>query len=175
MATWFDIYHENRYVVTIWADSVAHISDTHYELMLNGAHCAFFHHYPGFDLRVGKTGESILVSADATGDAASSSASTDEPAQLSSEAAPVTVEVSTPEHLEEECKHSDIDRQNHCCRDCDAYVCDNCGEVGGDPVERESREWQGCAEHGGMVTWTDRGCSKCDKTAWVDEDAAYDC
>lgn len=40
-------------------------------------------------------------------------------------------------------------------------ACPYCGEIGGEPVTTYSREWQGCAEHGGMVTWQDERCTLC--------------
>lgn len=82
---------------------------------------------------------------------------------------PITEPVRLPEPLDsverEHCTHSDINPDTHRCWACDQYLCDHCGEFGGDPVEYESREFQGCAEHGGMVTSVDRMCTKCARRA----------
>lgn len=53
------------------------------------------------------------------------------------------------------------------------WECPNCGETGGQPRTAYSREWQGCTEHGGPVTWEDEGCSKCIKGS--DPETRYDC
>lgn len=50
------------------------------------------------------------------------------------------------------------------------WECPNCGESGGTPRTSYSREFQGCREHGGMVTWEDQGCSLCVKSTEPDYD-----
>lgn len=40
-------------------------------------------------------------------------------------------------------------------------ACGHCGERGGEIETVYSREFQGCAEHGGMVERTEQRCSKC--------------
>ena len=40
-------------------------------------------------------------------------------------------------------------------------ACPYCGERGGELQTAYSREYQGCAEHGGMVTFVETQCSKC--------------
>ena len=43
------------------------------------------------------------------------------------------------------------------------FVCQYCGQSGGEPVEVASREFQGDEAHGGIVTWIDHGCTLCVK------------
>ena len=39
--------------------------------------------------------------------------------------------------------------------------CPNCGEPGGTPRISYSREYQGVSPHGGVVEFTEEGCTKC--------------
>lgn len=41
------------------------------------------------------------------------------------------------------------------------WECPYCGETGGTPQTKGWSEFQGCAEHGGMVDFTEECCSKC--------------
>ncbi len=41
------------------------------------------------------------------------------------------------------------------------FECPNCGEAGGAPVTKTTREFQGCREHGGMVEMDEERCTLC--------------
>lgn len=43
------------------------------------------------------------------------------------------------------------------------WECPYCGESGGKPVTTSWDEFQGCAEHGGVVTFTEERCTKCER------------
>jgi len=45
------------------------------------------------------------------------------------------------------------------------WDCPNCGATGGESVTRRSREFQGCAEHGGMVEFEEEMCTRCVRQA----------
>ncbi len=43
------------------------------------------------------------------------------------------------------------------------WSCPYCGDEDGEPISVYSREFQGCAEHGGMVEWEEKMCTICER------------